>query len=158
MNNFVKIKKEVIEEHLCNNFLISYNVTYNTNYKIIEKRECPDFIVRNSDGLEFGIEITRLYTDEKGARILNGVENEPHGIFNVLESYRDALNLLLEKKIGVSKKYKYIGKIILVIHVPLPTGDETIFDDYEYKKDNKFSNIFLLFSYTAPSPWVIKQI
>ncbi len=151
--------KSLNEKYLCKKFLESYNELRKTNYVITDKRERPDFLVSDTLTSEkLGIEITRLYSDEEVAKILNGRSEKPHGIMIGTSPYIDALNKLLFKKAKKVDSYDFESNIILVIFVPLPVGTKEIFDNYENNIKNKFFEIFLLFSYTATQKWELMQI
>jgi len=46
-------------------FLNEYNKKYNTDFTILEKREKPDYFVKDSNGKVLGVELSSVYMDDR---------------------------------------------------------------------------------------------
>ncbi len=109
-------EKERIERAALTFFLRLYNRRTNNKFRYLEKRERPDFVVRNLKSKELlGVEISHIFHDKKEAMMFLGRDDSKfHGIITA-KDHIDVLVRVLNKKAEKAKQYPYIGPMILVI-------------------------------------------
>src|SRR5215472_19095424 len=130
------------------NFLIrSYNAQRGTNFKIIEHRDKPDFLIQDEKtGEKMGLDVLHLYYDGKEAQMpLGRQSNGLHGDFLIRK-----LNSGLAEKIDRATKYGFEGRRWLIVRVASPIYDWRHFELFEsdiiIPMPNPFEKIWLLFS------------
>jgi len=139
-----------LELAACRCFIDSYNVRHGTDFKSVEHRDKPDFLIQDARTREaMGLEVMHLYYDGKEAQMVLGRRSkEPHGPMT-LDQLIDKLNSDLVEKVARASKYDFDGRMSLVIRVASPIFDRADFDIYEddvvVPGPNLFDEIWLLF-------------
>ena len=109
-------EKERIEREALTYFLRLYNRQEKTKYRFLEKRERPDFLVKDKHTKEImGVEISHIFHDKKEAMMLLGRDPSYfHGIITT-NDHIEVIKRVLLKKIDRVKYYPYKGPTILVL-------------------------------------------
>ena len=140
-------------------FLIrSYNAQRGTNFKIIEHRAKPDFLIQDEKtGEKMGLDALHLYYEGKEAQMrLGWHSNELDGVTNGDFLIRK-LNSGLAEKIDQATKYGFDGRMWLIVRVASPIFDWRHFEifksDILFPMPNPFEKIWLLFSAKSTKPY-----
>ncbi len=109
-------EKERIEREALVFFLQLYNKKFDTKYRLLRKRERPDFEIRDrATGKVVAVEVSHIFHDKKEAMMLLGRdESEIHGIITA-EDHMKVLQRLLKLKAEKMRGYSFDGDIILLI-------------------------------------------
>lgn len=110
-------EKERIELEAVHHFLRIYNKKRGRAYKILEKRERPDFAIREGDAgtTVVGVEISHIFHDKKEAMMVLGRDlSNFHGIITT-HDHAKVINYVLKKKSEKVKSYPFQGPVILVL-------------------------------------------
>lgn len=97
-------------------FLRLYNRKTRKKYRILEKRERPDFVVKDKlGGRQLGVEVSHIFHDKKEAMMFLGRDpSHIHGIISA-EDHVKVFTEVLKKKAEKVKHYPFEGPIILVL-------------------------------------------
>ena len=123
-------EKEHLERKALAYFLRLYNRRFGTKYRMLKKRERPDFSVKDKlSGHIIGVEISHIFHDKKEAMMMLGRDpSHIHGIITA-QDHVSVLMRVLEKKSLKVKQYPFDGPIILVLRDFSKIFDaQTIFD------------------------------
>ncbi|PPQ49029.1 hypothetical protein C5G87_10580 [Paenibacillus peoriae] len=113
-------EKFALENAAIEIFINLHNCNHNGQYELIERRESPDFVLRNSEGELLGIEVAHLFYDFEEAKMLLGrSSNNTHGL-EMNNELINILNNLLKQKEKKVLKYEGIYPIALVIRNASP--------------------------------------
>jgi len=109
-------EKERLERKALAYFLRLYNRKFGTKYRILEKRERPDFAVKDKiTGNIIGVEISHIFHDKKEAMMMLGRDlSHIHGIITA-QDHVDVLIRVLKKKALKVRAYPFDEPIILVL-------------------------------------------
>jgi len=109
-------EKERIEREALSFFLQYYNQKRRSRFKLLRKRERPDFEIRNQGtGKTLGVEICHIFHDKKEAMMMLGRDpSNFHGIINTAD-HAKVVNYVLKKKAFVGQFYDCDHELILVI-------------------------------------------
>jgi len=109
-------EKERLEREALTHFLRIYNKKRGRSYRCHEKRERPDFSIREKDGSAIiGVEISHIFHDKKEAMMVLGRDpSNFHGIITP-EDHGKVITYVLKKKAEKMKLYPFNGPIILVM-------------------------------------------
>ncbi len=123
-------EKEQLERKALAYFLRLYNRKNHSKYCIVEKRERPDFLIKNQyDYTILGIEISHIFHDKKEAMMLLGRDmSHVHGIITATD-HVDVLTRILKKKSEKQKMYPYQGPTLLVLRDFSPIFDANMLFD-----------------------------
>jgi len=122
-------EKERIEREALTFFLRLYNRRKGTKFRMLNKRERPDFeVVDRISGKVLGVEISHIFHDKKEAMMFMGRdESQVHGIISAEDHVRVLVDIL-RKKAEKMKTFEYKGPVILVIRDYSQTFDlKTLF-------------------------------
>lgn len=123
-------EKERLERRALAFFLRLYNRRFNTKFRILKKRERPDFEVKDKhDGQMLGVEVSHIFHDKKEAMMMLGRDlSHIHGIITA-EDHVHVLQRVLKKKAEKFLGYDCDAPIVLVIRDFNQIFDaKTIFD------------------------------
>jgi hypothetical protein len=143
-------ERELLESAACTHFLNAYNKRNGTQFAVVDHRDKPDFLIKDSlNGEKLGIEVMHLYYDSKEAKMVLGRQpKELHGTMTISELIAQ-LNNDLVQKVFQSVKYDFSGPMFLVIRVASPIFDQADFEMFEDEiivpVPNAFAEIWLLF-------------
>lgn len=109
-------EKERIEREALAYFLRLYNRKRDMKFRLAEKRERPDFEIRDKVSKELlGVEISHIFHDKKEAMMLLGRDDSSvHGIITA-QDHVDVLMTVLKNKAEKVKHYPYDRPILLVL-------------------------------------------
>jgi len=108
-------EKFALEEAAVNIFVDLYNFNRNDHLEVAERRECPDYILRNIEGNFIGLEVTHLFYNPEEAKMrLGRSTKEMHGLENSTNII-ETLNELLKQKEKKIDKYNAPFPIELLI-------------------------------------------
>lgn len=141
------IEKKNLEKQAIRIFLSLFNTEIKSNYRLITIQECPDALIKNSDGNILGLEVTHLFYDFLEAQIVLGkIKSKAirHEEFTIL---LNGLNELLKKKVKKLSKYKNENPCVLLIrNTSLVFGINDFIDNREKINipENDFQSIWLV--------------
>lgn len=124
-------EKELLEQYAIKYFINQLSRIENSDYRIVEHSDKPDFIIQNETTKEMiAVEVAHLYYDQEEAKMIfgrskNKVHNGEYG-----EAYLKRLNDLIIDKIRKFKNYNFPGNIILLIRVTSRVFDLNLFRQY----------------------------
>ncbi|MFC5406453.1 hypothetical protein [Cohnella soli] len=119
MNNHNE-EKYALENAAAEIFLKLYNINHLDQFEIVERRESPDFVLKNKNGDLLGLEIAHLFYDSEEAKMLLGrSNNRTHGI-ETFDKFLDNLNNLLRHKETKKSIYESSYPTSLVIRNTSP--------------------------------------
>lgn len=124
-------EKERIEREALAYFLRLYNRKMGSKFRLLKKRERPDFEVRDKLSKDcLGVEISHIFHDKKEAMMFLGRdESNVHGIITA-QDHVDVLMRVLKKKALKQKGYDCDWPVILVLRDFSKIFDvKTIFDE-----------------------------
>jgi hypothetical protein len=109
-------EKERLEREALTYFLRIYNKKRGRNYRCFERRERPDFTIRDKDGgTIIGVEISHIFHDKKEAMMILGRDpSNFHGIITTGD-HGKVISYVLKKKSEKVKYYPFNGPVILVL-------------------------------------------
>ncbi len=109
-------EKERLERRALAFFLRLYYRKFETKYRLLEKRERPDFLVRDKISEDIvGVEISHIFHDKKEAMMMLGRSADHiHGIITA-EDHVNVMMRVLQKKAEKVKQYPFDGPIMLVL-------------------------------------------
>jgi hypothetical protein len=109
-------EKERIELEALNHFLHIYNMKRGREYAMFEKRERPDFTIRDrKGGALIGVEVSHIFHDKKEAMMVLGRDlSNFHGIITTGD-HAKVINYVLKKKSEKVQGYPFDGPVILVL-------------------------------------------
>lgn len=109
-------EKERIEREALAFFLRLYNRKFHRKYRLLVKRERPDFEVRDRfSGDVVGVEVSHIFHDKKEAMMMLGRDPSLiHGIITA-KDHVDVLMEILKKKAQKIWGYDFDGPILLVL-------------------------------------------
>jgi len=109
-------EKEHLERRALAFFLRLYNRKFDAKYRLLKKREKPDFEVKDahSDAL-LGVEISHIFHDKKEAMMMLGRDlDHIHGIITA-QDHVDVVMRILNKKAEKMRHYICAAPVILVL-------------------------------------------
>lgn len=109
-------EKELIERKALAFFLRLYNRKLGSKYRLLKKRESPDFEVKDAiSGKRLGVEISHIFHDKKEAMMMLGRDpRNIHGIISA-QDHVDIVMRILKQKADKIKRYDCDAPVILVI-------------------------------------------
>ncbi len=109
-------EKERIEREALAFFLRLYNRKHHRKFRILIKRERPDFEVKDRfTGELLGVEVSHIFHDKKEAMMMLGRDPSPiHGIITA-KDHVDVLMDVLRKKAQKVRGYSCAAPVILVL-------------------------------------------
>jgi len=109
-------EKERIEREALTYFLRVYNKKRGREYRCFERRERPDFSIRDKGGgTIIGVEISHIFHDKKEAMMVLGRDlSNFHGIITTCD-HAKVINYVLKKKSEKVRYYPFNGPVILVL-------------------------------------------
>lgn len=124
-------EKERIEREALVCFLELFNKRSNTKYRLLNKRERPDFEIRDKkSGNVMGVEVSHIFHDKKEAMMILGRDDSDiHGIITAHDHIKVLMRVLNMKSEKV-KHYPYDKDIILVIRDYSMTFDARFLMDH----------------------------
>jgi hypothetical protein len=123
-------EKESIERKALAFFLRLYNRKFNTKFRLLVKRERPDFEIVDRYSKEIvAVEVSHIFHDKKEAMMMLGRDaSHIHGIITAKDHVM-VLERILKKKAIKFWGYDFEGPIMLVLRDFSPIFDaKTIFD------------------------------
>lgn len=123
-------EKERLERDALSFFLKLYNKKRQSKYRLLCKRERPDFeIIERRSKLVLGVEVSHIFHDKKEAMMLLGRDpSHIHGIITA-KDHVDVVMHILKQKAQKVLYYPFEGPVILVIRDYSPIFNAmTLFD------------------------------
>ncbi|WP_025678852.1 hypothetical protein [Paenibacillus massiliensis] len=153
-------EKSALEEAAINIFIDLYNFNRQDDLKVVEKQECPDYILKNKKEDLIGIEVTHLFYDAEEAKMLLDRSNkELHGLEDST-NYIGTLNKLLKQKEKKIDKYDAIYPIALLIRNASPVYGMSDFLKYKsvIYKPEKYCHIWFVSKDGNNNEWLLKDL
>ncbi len=110
-------EKYELEHEALSLFLHLYNKTHRNALCKSEKREMPDFLLRDQCGNQYGLEVVHLFADHLEAMRLFGRERKKTSDKRQRETIVDRLNAQLRKKYEKGQKYDIPFPCYLLIRI-----------------------------------------
>lgn len=109
-------EKEKLEHKALAYFLRLYNRQNSTKYRLLAKRERPDFEIKDKiSGMVLGVEISHIFHDKKEAMMILGRDMSSfHGIITA-KDHVQVLMRILKKKSQKVLGYPFDGPTVLVL-------------------------------------------
>lgn len=152
-------EKFALENAAVDIFINLYNCNHSEQYELVERRESPDFVIRNLEGELLGIEVAHLFYDHEEAKMLLGRSDKKlHGP----ETNNDLINTmnnLLKQKEKKVLKYESIYPISLVIRNASPIfGMSDFLRDKELiYKPSKYISVWFVSKDGNYNDWLMKD-
>ncbi|EHB68481.1 MULTISPECIES: hypothetical protein [Paenibacillus] len=159
MNNH-NDEKYALEEAAVSIYMNLYNLNHKDKLEIAERRECPDFVLKNEKGDFMGLEVAHLfYNSEEAKMILGRSTNEIHGLENS-KDYIETLNGLLKQKEKKILKYETIYPITLLIRNASPIFGMSCFlrEKNLIYKPSKYTNVWFVSKDGNYNDWLMKDL
>lgn len=153
-------EKSALEEAAIRIFIDIYNFNRKDDLKVIEKQECPDYILKNIKDEFTGIEVTHLFYDSEEAKMLLGrSDREFHGLESSTHHIK-TLNELLKQKDKKIDKYDVVYPVALLVRNASPVYGMSDFLKYknEIYKPEKYSHIWFVSKDGNNNEWLLKDL
>ncbi|MBO9130380.1 hypothetical protein [Bacillus sp. 165] len=153
-------EKYELEHEALSLFLQLYNRTHRNCLSKTEKREMPDFLLRDQCGNQYGLEVAHLFTDHLQAMRLFGREGKKTSGRRQRETVLEKLNAQLKKKYEKWQNYNISFPCHLLIRIfSKELTAATIAHKQLYTAHNPYDKIWLLVhSSNEQEEWVLIEI
>lgn len=153
-------EKYALEEAAVSIFISLYNLNHKDQLEIVERRECPDFVIKNMKGNLIGLEVAHLFYDSEEAKMLLGRSTkEIHGTENT-EDYIETLNGLLKQKEKKIIKYETTYPTTLLIRNASPIFGMSCFlrEKTMIYKPSKYNQVWFVSKDGNYNDWLMKDL
>ncbi|WP_168123025.1 hypothetical protein [Paenibacillus sp. HB172176] len=113
-------EKYALEEAALQLFLDLYHANHSSRYTCVERRESPDFVLRDDKGESVGAEVAHLFYNAEEARMLLGRSTKKYLALQKIEDLINVLNELMRHKEAKREKYESSYPNILLIRNTSP--------------------------------------
>ncbi|WP_248912445.1 hypothetical protein, partial [Paenibacillus antarcticus] len=137
-----------------------FNINHKDQYELVERRESPDFVLRDLKGELLGLEVAHLFYDPEEAKMLLGrSDNKMHGT-DKFDDLLNAFNRLLKQKETKILKYESTYPTSLVIRNASPIfGMSDLLRDKELiYKPSIYKNVWCVSRDGNYNDWLMKDI
>lgn len=153
-------EKSALEEAAVNIFVDLYNFNRKDYIEVAERRECPDYIIKNIEGDFMGLEVTHLFYDSEEAKMrLGRSTKEMHGLENSTNII-GTLNELLKQKEKKIDKYNAPFPTALLIRNASPVFGMSCFlsNKRAIYKPGKYTHVWFVSKDGNYNDWVMKDL
>ncbi|MDD5595251.1 MAG: hypothetical protein PHY94_03285, partial [Candidatus Omnitrophica bacterium] len=123
--NDIFSNKDLRQELEINMFLEAYNKKYNADFKVFQKRDKPDYFVKDSKGDVLAVELSSVYMDDtvvatehkKDNTIEIPYDSSTHP--NTRDRYFDRIITKIEEKANKIKNGQYVTRYPIILSLYL---------------------------------------
>lgn len=153
-------KKIALEEAAVSIFLNLYNLNRSDHLEILEKRERPDYLLKDINHNPLGLEVTHLFYDSDEARtMLNRSEPKRDKPQNS-EGHIEVINKLLKQKEKKLEQYDTDYPISLLVRNASAIFGMSSFLTYKHMiyKPKNYTHVWLVSKDGNYNDWLFKDI